>query len=1723
MRGFGIVLMLGCCVVHTALAQTRIVTDGSLPGTGVFDLPGVNGLFEIPETLGWRPGSGTNLFHSFQLFDVGTNDTAFFTAGSGLPTRNVLARVTGGVPSVIEGRIASLIPNADVWLMNRSGILFGPGSKLDVPRSFHATSADFLGFEDGSRFYADPGFDASAGSVLDAVAPPDFGLLGAPVSFGFTGDAPADIELDGAVLEVGLRTGFQTLSLVGGGVRIGGSELFVPDGVIRIASVGSAGEVVVSGEGLELVGFEERGELEVVGSELDASGFFDGSIILRGGDVLVLGSTLAVARLCCGGGARGGVGIDIEGENVDLVQAFITAPALPGTTVAGAPIRIAGDSVRIGAQTRIRAQTFPGSAADGGNVTITADRLEVLGELFRTGNPNWISLRVETYGTGRGGDLVLQAREIVLDGAARILVATQGDGQSGNLSVIGGDIRIDNFSELVNAADDGSGDGGDMYLQGDSVLIDDASIVGTQSSGRSTGDAGDLTVRAGRLELRKEAVLQSSAFATGDSGNIDIVADSVRISGEENSIFDDGGTLLSSTAFFVPDAETGKSGDIRIEARRIEVLGGERFGVILSQSDGKEKGGNILLTAEEIFVGFKGNVNASSFGPGEGGRVELVADRVNVAQGVVFASATERGRGGDVIIRGDRVEISGAVSSSASFVGFPPEVSTGDAGDVTIEANQVVVKDGRVASASVTAGSGGRVTVIGHESVLLTDGGELVSSAEGAGDGGTVLVRTPKLDMRDGARIAVESNGDGLAGDAILQVANDLDMQNATILSEAAASEGGEIVLSGRRIQLSESAISASVGGGDGGSVTVQDAGVLVLRDGSSITAQARELGGTGGRIEIGAESVFIENPLGVPPYGRAPQPGDSFVDASAPGGPEAQGVVVIRSPIVDIESQVNPLDASFLRAAQALQPSCVARASEGATGSFAVSRVRGLPSSADGLLIAYDDLVPPGAPGPVASATPDVAAAPPEASSIQVAQASLARGARAFRGGHFEQAAQEQASAAELLAQEGDPERRIDAVRALAQSQLALGRYAEAAVALEEAGTLAEAQGDAARSAAIEAGLGNAYLGMGDTGRAETHLERASRLASEAGDPVLGARIFNNLGNLRAVSGRHDAALVAYEESARLAARADRPVEEAKALSNGSRAALEGSTAGRAAELLARARSRSDALPRSHEQARVWIHVAASYERLALADPARRETALLAAHALLQSAIALARELEEPRALSSALGQLGQLYESEQRSKEALYLTRAALREAETASAFDLAYRWHWQEGRILWSQGQASAALRSYRRAVAILEETRQETLAQYGSAETRFRRAVAPVYVQLVDVLLESSGLVQDPADVERLLIEARRVMESLKAAELRDYFRDECVAEVEARAVDLDRVSRGASAAVVYPIILPDRLELLLSLPSGIARQTVPVPGRQVHETIAAYRRAVSSPADFAFRAPARQLYDWLVRPYAERLASEKVRTLVFVPDGALRTVPLAALHDGESFLVSEYALAVTPGLSLVDPRPLDTAGAGLLLAGVSDATQGFPALPSAARELEAIRSLYGGEVLLNEDFVAQRFERELAAERPTVVHVASHAVFNRDASESFLLTYDGRLTMDEMSDALVPAQFSPRPVELLALSACETAVGDERAALGLAGVAIRAGARSALGSLWRIDDEATYQLIVAFYEEVGKPGVSKAEALRRAQGKLAEDLRFSHPFYWSSFLLISNWL
>jgi CHAT domain-containing protein len=286
-------------------------------------------------------------------------------------------------------------------------------------------------------------------------------------------------------------------------------------------------------------------------------------------------------------------------------------------------------------------------------------------------------------------------------------------------------------------------------------------------------------------------------------------------------------------------------------------------------------------------------------------------------------------------------------------------------------------------------------------------------------------------------------------------------------------------------------------------------------------------------------------------------------------------------------------------------------------------------------------------------------------------------------------------------------------------------------------------------------------------------------------------------------------------------------------------------------------------------------------------------------------------------------------------------------------------------------------------------------------------------------------------------------------------------------------------------------------------------------------VRSFREALQDGTPQRYLRHGQRLYDWLIRPLEPELLSLHIDTLVFVPDGALRTIPMAALHDGAQFLISKYALATTPGLALTDPRPLPRATTKALAMGLTDAAEG--ALPYVSQEVRGVQRLYGGTVLLNQAFRLSRMETALQQGQFSIVHIASHGHFASDVTQSFLLTFDEKLTLERLAQVVGRVRFHNEPLELLTLSACDTAIGDDRAALGLAGVAIKAGARSALASLWQVQDEAAAILVVEFYRQLHDASVSRAVALQRAQIHLLQDPRYQHPFFWAPFLLLNSWL
>ncbi len=506
----------------------------------------------------------------------------------------------------------------------------------------------------------------------------------------------------------------------------------------------------------------------------------------------------------------------------------------------------------------------------------------------------------------------------------------------------------------------------------------------------------------------------------------------------------------------------------------------------------------------------------------------------------------------------------------------------------------------------------------------------------------------------------------------------------------------------------------------------------------------------------------------------------------------------------------------------------------------------------------------------------------------------------------------------------------------------------------------------------------------------------------------------------------------------------------------------------------------------------------------------------------ILANSVQEAKSLGDKKAESFALGNLAELYEKNQQFSNAEELTKQALIIAQSINAPDITYRWQWQLGRLLKAQGKLESAIAPYIEAVNTLQSLRSDLAAINPDIQFSFRDSVEPVYRQFVDLLLKSIKQPESARQKQNRLVQARKTIESLQLAELDNFFREACL---DAQPKQIDQIDR--KAAVIYPVILPDRLEIILTLPDrSLSNYTIYINQIQVESTINQLRQ------DLAIRHAnqqerlrlSQQVYDWLIKPIEAELKSSSVQTLVFVLDGALRNIPMAALYNGEQYLIEQYSIAIAPGLQLLKPQPLTRVNLRALAGGVSESRQGFSPLPGVKKELEEINVIVPGTRLLNQQFTTTTLENEVKQIPFPVVHLATHGQFSSQLENTFILAWDREINVKQLDELL--SNRNPNeldPIELLVLSACETATGDKRAALGLAGVAVKAGARSTLATLWKVSDDSTAALMTEFYKQLANKQITKAEALRLAQLNLLKDRSYRIPYFWAPYVLVGNWL
>lgn len=729
------------------------------------------------------------------------------------------------------------------------------------------------------------------------------------------------------------------------------------------------------------------------------------------------------------------------------------------------------------------------------------------------------------------------------------------------------------------------------------------------------------------------------------------------------------------------------------------------------------------------------------------------------------------------------------------------------------------------------------------------------------------------------------------------------------------------------------------------------------------------------------------------------------------------------------------------------------------------------------------------------------------------------------FVNGDFVRCVESMTDAATEFARQGKQSAQADALIYLGEAHHSLGNQKLAVSALQSALTVAQEHQYRAKMQRAKHVLGAVFSFTRDSEEAHSYLQESLDSAVEDGHHDAAAAVSIDLGNLYQAQGEFDDAAAAYATAAKFAEMTRNNLLTAKSLMNiAATAAMSGDV--REAETTVNQSLEGTArLANSHTKAQLLIIGGNTYKRLATNSGTARGGLLGKAHRAYSDAIEVAEAIEDQRSLTYALGYMGELYEQERRYPEALQWTRKAVFIAQQIQSRDALYRWQWQIARLLRALGQPDESISSYRQAIDTVQVIRQDIAVGYGnsSRNSSFREQLGALYFELADMLFQRAEKETDPHDVQQTLLAARETIERLRTAEMDDYFQDDCIELARSKVKTIDLI--GTGAAIVYVVPLADRIELLITLESGLRHFRSEIGAEALDREVRSFRQHLEKRTTHRYMQPARNLYDWLIRPIKDAIDNEGVKTLVFVPDGILLTVPMAALHDGDHFLIERYAVAVIPGLTLMDPRPIKQVDMQLVGGGITETVQGFPQLLYVSQELGNLEKIFPDSTdLRDRSFVLGNIRKAIADESPSIVHVATHGEFNRDAGKSFLLTYDDKLTLNDLENLIRPGSVRGRPVELLTLSACETAAGDDRAAFGLAGAAFKAGARSVMGTLWYVNDRASADLITKFYEELqANPSITKADALRHSQLAMLDDRRFRHPRYWSPYLIIGNWL
>ncbi|MDY6938129.1 MAG: CHAT domain-containing protein [Cyanobacteriota bacterium] len=537
-------------------------------------------------------------------------------------------------------------------------------------------------------------------------------------------------------------------------------------------------------------------------------------------------------------------------------------------------------------------------------------------------------------------------------------------------------------------------------------------------------------------------------------------------------------------------------------------------------------------------------------------------------------------------------------------------------------------------------------------------------------------------------------------------------------------------------------------------------------------------------------------------------------------------------------------------------------------------------------------------------------------------------------------------------------------------------------------------------------------------------------------------------------------------------------------------------------------------------------------YDRLHFARSLSQWQDLDRAIELTKVALEDAKNLGNLRAKAYALGILGELYEKQENFDLAREFTASATTIAQSIQAWDIEYQWLFQLGRIYQQTGETQKAIDFYQGAIDTLDRVRKNLLSVHSDFQFSFRDNVKPVYETTLDLLLRSPN----PNNLERAL----EINQRFQLAELENFL------GCDRLNVRLQDEWETTADAIVYIIVL-EKFDRLIQVVRTSQNSTNNIFYHEARfsEVKSALNRFKNNLSEEELTEPisqeiiadySRELYQLLIQPIRDRLPENG--TLTFVLDSALQNITMAMLIDEDrQYLIEKYSIALSPFSQASQVNTLIPDG--ILIAGVGEDSpsfekaqtqfnQQFNPLNFVDNELKKVLAYFSRHIqLLNAEFTIATLQEKLNLSNFPILHIATHGVFSSDLAKTFILAYDDSISIPKLDRLLRNrTEGSSHPIDLLVLSACQTAKDDKRGGLGLAGVALQAGAKSTVASLWNISDRSTADFMDEFYQALHS-GVTKAEALRQAQLAFIRNPnsqypeRYRNPYYWAAFVLIEN--